>query len=147
MNAQPITYQELRKAIKVSFEQDKKLKEYYDPNAKVETLEDVINDVTRKLLDHEKDGGLSLLGVYNKKELVGYFVRRGGMLISFGLAVKYRVRKFKREFFNLIREEFKGMFICFLWQKNVRAIRFMMNMGMEDVSKSDQVCQLVWYNK
>lgn len=140
MISKEITYNQLKEAIRISFENDKHITSVYDPNVKVESIDDIVNDVLRKLSDYPS---LEYRGIYDKQKLVGYFVRKGGMLISFSICVEYRVRKFKRNFFSLIKEDFKGMFICFLWSKNVRAIRWLLKMGMEEMHSDNLLTKLI----
>lgn len=140
MIAKEITYQELEKAVKLSFEGDKHIVKLYDPNIPVETIDHVTSDILRKVRGYDK---LIYVGVYDKNKLVGYFVRGGGMLVSFALCVQYRIRKFKREFYKLIKSSFEGTFTCFLWTKNERGIKWLQKCGMEIMESNHQLTSLV----
>lgn len=143
MIAKSITYNQLKEAIKIGFEGDKKIVALYDPNIPVNTIEDVQNDIYRKLKEFETVDFVSLKGVYEKGKLVGYYVRRSGLLISFALACSFRTRKFLRKFFCLIKSDFEGCFMCFLWNKNERGIRFLVKHGMQIHERNDQITQLI----
>lgn len=127
MIAKTITYSELDLAIKTAFDGDSKIYEMYDPKAIVTNTDEISNDIIKKVRTHDK---AILKGVYDKNKLIGFFVRVGGLLVSFSLAVPYRIRKYLNNFWQLIREEFKGTFRCYLWNQNKRAIRFLKKHGM-----------------
>lgn len=126
MIAKAITYKELEKAIKIAFDGDDKIYGLYDPNAIVTNLEEISADIVKKIKTHEK---AVLKGIYEKNKLIGFFVRAGGLLVSFSLAMQYRVRKYLNSFWQLIKEEFRGIFKCYLWSKNQRAIKFLCKHG------------------
>lgn len=136
-----ITYDQLEKAIKISFEGDKEVLSIYDPNVVVNSADDIAVDILRKVKDH---GEVQIKGVYDKNKLIGYFIRRGGMLISFGISMEYRLRQFKRGLFDIIKKDFRGMFICFLWSKNVRAIRYLEKNGMKVMQTDHQLTKLIY---
>lgn len=140
MIVKQITYEELYGAVEISLSGDVHVFEFYDPDVKVQTLEDIVADIPRKI----KTFGSSIVrGVYEKDELIGYFAYQGRILISFGLAVKYRVRKYLREFFNLINKELKKDFVVYLWKKNIRAIRWLQKHGLEISEYSAYIVKLV----
>lgn len=141
MIAKTITYKELELAIKVAFADDPKIIELYDPNVVVNSVDDIAGDILRKVKDH---GEVQIKGVYDKNKLVGYFIRRGGLLISFGISMEYRLRQFKRGLFDIIKKDFRGMFICFLWSKNVRAIRYLEKNGMKVMQTDHQLTKLIY---
>ena len=128
MIIQSITYKQLPEAIKVSFEKDKDIYDLYDPNVKVENIEDIVKDIYKKLGENE----LYYKGVYEKGRLVGYFAYNAQrqILISFALNVEYRQRKYLKEFYSLIKREI-GKFDCYLYMRNIRAINWLKKMGMQ----------------
>jgi len=141
MIAKEITYKELESAIRIAFENDKEIIELYDPRVNASSINEIVEDILKKVKDH---GTIQLKGVYDKGELIGFYVRGKGMLMSFGLAVKYRVRKFKRHFFDLIKRDFKGTFICFLWSVNVRAIKWLEKNDMKVVASDSRITKLIY---
>lgn len=141
MISKPITYDQLEEAIKISFKDDKFIIELYDPNVVVTSVDDIAADIIRKVKEH---GKVQMKGIYDKNKLVGYFIRGGGMLISFGIAVEYRLRQFKRGLFDIIKKDFKGMFVCFLWSKNVRGIRYLEKNGMKVMDSDRQLTKLIY---
>lgn len=140
MIAKPITYPELKKAIKISFDNDSSIVALYDPNVSVRSIEDVQNNIFAKLNSVDD---LELKGIFEKGQLVGYYVRKGGLLISFALACAYRTRSYLRKFFSLIKEDFKGCFMCYLWNKNTRGIKWLMKNGMEMIDQDNKITQLI----
>ena len=95
MIAKKISSKKLPTAIKIAFSGDVNLKEFYDSNAAVETVDDMVADVERKVLEYSQQMPVTFMGVYEKNELVGYFVYSGMLLISFGLNIKCRVRNLR----------------------------------------------------
>jgi hypothetical protein len=139
MIAKTIEYNELEKAIRVSFKDDKDILTLYDPLVKTETVEDIVSDIVKKIKTH---GKVIIKGVYEKNKLIGFFIRAGGLLVSFGIAVEYRVRRFKNKLWQLIREEFKGIFKCYLWTTNQRAIKFLQKCGMIVTNSDERLTEL-----
>ena len=62
--------------------------------------------------------------------LIGFFVITNETLISFGLNIKYRKKDELECFFSFIKKMMQIGFRCILWNKNVRAIKWLINMGM-----------------
>ena len=141
MTAKDITYPELRKAIEISFKEDDYILSLYDPNAKVICLHDIVENIIGKVSTHS---GLKVKGVYEKGELIGYIVYNHVSLISFSLASKYRVRKFLRAFFDIIKREMGGRFVCYLFNRNVRAIKWLQKNGADIVDMNTLVTKLVY---
>lgn len=139
MIAREITYDQLKEAIKIAFQGDIDIFKYYDPAIKVESVDQIVDDVSKKISDYEK---FKMFGVYEKNNLVGYFVSRGGLLVSFALSMPYRNRKYKRVFFSLIKDHFKGLFMCFLWTNNQRAVGFLKKCGMRVLESNHLITQL-----
>lgn len=139
MIAKTITYKELGEAIKIAFAEDAKIYELYDPNVIVENVDQISEDIIRKLKTHNN---IILKGIYDKNKLIGFFVRAGGLLVSFSLAVQYRTRKYLNNFWRLIQREFKGIFKCYLWSKNQRAIKFLQKHGAIITNWNDLLTEL-----
>lgn len=127
MTARDITYDQLKTAIEISFRDDKKIFDFYDPNIKVSSVEDIVKNISEKVATHQ---GLNIKGIYHKNELIGYIVYNKVALISFSLSVKFRIRKFLREFYSIIKKELGGKFVCYLFTRNQRAIKWLSKMGM-----------------
>lgn len=139
MIAKIIDYNELEKAIRVAFKDDKDMLTLYDPLVTVENVEDIVSDIVKKIKTHGKS---VIKGLYEKNKLAGFFIRAGGLLISFGIAVEYRVRKFKNKLWQLIIDEFKGIFKCYLWTTNQRAIKFLQKCGMIVTNSDERLTEL-----
>ena len=141
MIAKEITYKELEKALVVVFGTDYDILSLCDPNVAVTNTSELAADVLRKIKEYDD---VKLMGIYEKNELVGYYTYQRGMLISFGISPKMRVRRYTKEFFRLIRHSFKAMFVCSLWNRNTRAIAWLSKMGMKIMNRTEQITVLVY---
>lgn len=135
-----ISYNQLKEAIRISFIGDNKIFELYDVNVTVENIDQIVEDIYRKILEY--GSSVILKGVYEDQELIGYVVRMGDLLISFSLAVKFRTKENTTEFFRLIREDFRSTFFCHLWSINKRAVTWLRRMGMETIFENSQIIKL-----
>lgn len=142
MIARKITYEQLQKAIKIAFEEDTKIVELYDPNVEVKSIEDVVNSISEKIFEI-KDLCICK-GVYEKGKLIGYYVYTDMLLISFSLSSQYRTRGYLREFFGMIRKDLGKKFVCRLWNKNIRAIKWLLKNDLEVIEDKDGIVQLVY---
>jgi hypothetical protein len=133
-----VKYENLKNAIKIAFDEDKKIFEFYDPNSDVANLDEIVEDIYNKIDGYKEfSGGIIAMEVYEKNKLIGYFVYNNKMLISFGLNIAYRQRKYFKEFFNLMKITLGKGFSCMLWSKNIRAIKWLMKMGMMPIKEND----------
>jgi len=133
-----VPYETIQKAIKVAFDEDKKIFEFYDPNKNVTTLDEIVKDIYNKGEGFCKlSNDVIAIEVYEKNKLIGYFFYNKKMLISFGLNVAYRQRKYLKEFFSLIKTTIGKDFSCLLWSKNIRAIKYLIKMGMIPINETE----------
>jgi len=139
MRIEEIGYEQLKKAIYAAFDGDQKIFQLYDPNAAVYNLLELTEDIYAKIRTYPD---AVLFGVYERDELVGYVAMQDGLLISFSLSVKYRVRKFLKEFWSLIRSHLRGTFYCHLWSRNIRAVKWLRKMGMVIVDSNPLITKL-----
>lgn len=138
MIAKDITYEQIKEAIKTAFEFDNDLVKYYDPNTRVDNIDEIVTDVIRKVGTY-KDRIL-WKGVFEGDKLVGYFVYSNLLLISFGLNINYRDKK--RKFFVIIRKTIGKRFITHLHSVNKRALKFLVHNGMKIVSENHLITKL-----
>lgn len=136
-----ILYEDLLKAIKIAFEGDNDIFNFYDPNENPKNIKDIVEDIGSKILEYE--GGI-YRGVYDDKNLVGYFVYIDNVLISFALNIKYRVKEWLDFLYESIKKEL-GLFICCLWNTNKRAIKWLQKNNMKinyfDNNITELICQ------
>ena len=137
-----ITYNELYNAIKIAFNEDEAIVDLYDPNVKVSSVDDVSLSVFNKVseIKHLCD----YKAVYEKNVLIGYYIYSDMLLISFCLQKKYRTRCYLRGFFKLIKKDLGNKFLCRLWSKNKRAIKWLIKNKMEILEDKDNITQLVY---
>ena len=140
MTTKEITYHQLSQAVRIAFQNDIQIISLYDPNVEINSIEDIVIDIPRKI---KTFASAVLIGVYEKNELIGYFAYQGRILISFSIAVEYRQRKYLREFFYLINKELKKDFVCYLWKKNGRACKWLQKNGMEAYDFADHIVKFV----
>ena len=133
MITKKIPYKELKPSIYAAFNGDKAIFSLYDPNVSVSTINELTEDVMRKIKEW---GELNYYAVYEKNKLIGYFVNLKNQLISFGISVRYRVKKYLKVFFEIIKGELGNDFFVLLWQRNVRAKKWLLKNNLV-VSFSD----------
>jgi hypothetical protein len=137
-----ITYNQLEKAIQIAFEEDRQIVEMYDPNVKVESIEDVVKNISEKIFEI-KDLCVCK-GVYEKGKMIGYYTYTNMLLISFSLSSQYRTRKYLREFFSMMRKDLGKEFVCRLWSTNKRAIKWLIKNDMEILEEKYNIVELVY---
>lgn len=140
MMLKAVQYEKLKPSIKVVFEHDKDIFKYYDPTVEVSTIDHIVSDIFRKIGEYE--GELKIYSVYEKSELIGYIVARENRLISFGLAVKYRFRKYLNNFFQVIKGMLGKDFYCLLWTRNIRAAKWLLKNGMKETFYDNNIIKL-----
>jgi len=128
MTHEEISYNELAEVVRLSLIDDADLFSFYDPNVLVKSIEEIVLDMLSKAISHGEN--VRYFKVLFSGALVGYFFYKEKMLISFGIKKQYRVRKCKKHFFKIIKQVVGNNFTCILWNKNLRAIKFLIKMGM-----------------
>jgi len=141
MTKRKITIGELEMAVRIAFDGDEKIYEMYDHSAVVSNIDEIAVDVIRKVKEFEK---AELYGVYEKNKIVGYFVCEPLKLISFALTPSFRTRSYLNEFFTMIRKTIKNKFTCFLWSRNIRAVKWLMKNGMEIYDSNPHITTLTY---
>lgn len=142
MQAKIISYNRLKDAVKIAFYEDKDIFKFFDPTVEVKGLDELVENILQKILTYGEN--CFYVGVYEKEALIGYFVYKDKQLISFSLSVEYRTRKYLRDFFRLIRTEIKGHFMVLLWSKNIRAIKYLIKHGMQEINRGNNITQLAY---
>tara|TARA_R110000868_G_scaffold180622_3_gene421266 strand:+ start:3714 stop:4160 length:447 start_codon:yes stop_codon:yes gene_type:complete len=138
-----INFEELKIAIKNVFIDDKKILDFYDPSVKIKNIEDIINDISCKIKDYDKyEGDYGYVGLFYEKVLIGYYFYKEDMLVSFGINVKYRTKKYLDFLFNSIMNKLGNNFVCFLWLKNTRAAKWLIKNKMVIEFKNDKIIKL-----
>lgn len=115
----------MKEAIRIAFDSDEMIVKFYDPTVKVYEVDQVVEDIYRKLVEYD------LLYEFKFVEVPdGYFAYMPGTLVSFGLSPKARTPERLNEFWDRIVKELGGTFECMLWSKNLRGIKWLQKMGM-----------------
>ena len=142
MIVKQINRAQFKEAIRIGFDADTKIYPLYNPNVKVENVDDIVNDISERI--EKAKGGATLKGVYENGNLIGYYVYEGKTLISFALNVKYRTRKYLKEFWSKIRSDLKGGFQAFLWSANGRGISWLVKNGMKIIAQDHLITHLIF---
>jgi hypothetical protein len=142
MNAKIINKQTLREAINISFDSDKEILSLYDSSVPVKSVFDVCENVYFKVMNFYSES--EFYGIYEKESLIGYFVCSFGQLISFSLNYKFRTRSYLRLFFKLIKKRTGSPFVCYLYSKNIRGIKWLMKNKMVIDGENGKVTRLVY---
>lgn len=142
MNAKNINKEQFKEAIKVGFDQDSSIYKLYCPHVKVKNVEDIVDDISSRI---NKDVSKAVIkGVYEKNELIGYYVYDGKTLVSFALNIKYRTRKYLKAFWSAIRNDLIGHFQCYLWTANRRGINWLMKNDMKIINQDHLITHLIF---
>lgn len=119
--------------IKSAWEGDSELEKFYDKSLKRRTLEGMVKDTSRKILDiMEMDENLSLIGVDDDRKMIGFIVlsEKLSLLYSFGINVKYRNKDMLSAIFNYAALKLKYKFYSVMYEHNTRAIDWLQKCGM-----------------
>jgi hypothetical protein len=144
MTTQTVSYNQLVSAVKIAFENDKEMLKLYDKTVVVNDLDELITDVVRKLKEYPTVyPDTTFKSVVDKNKTVGYIVFKEETLISFGLCMEYRKRKYLNEFFGLIRKELRGHFCCTLWSRNIRAVKWLLGNGLRIFDTNPHITVLI----
>lgn len=139
MMVRSIEYEQLKPFIKIVFKDDNKIFDYYDPNVNPVSVEEIIQDIYKKVGEY---ADANIYGVYDKSKPIGYIVSKGNRLISFGLAMEYRFRKYLNNFFNIIKGLLGSNFYCLLWTRNIRATKWLVKNGMKAIYHDNQIVKV-----
>ena len=113
------------KEVRHAFEGDLDIFKYFDPSASVKTIDDVVDNVVDKLFDYAMEYDVSFVPFDN-----GYIFYSSNMLISFGINVEHRTSANLSAMWDLMVERLGDNFTCMLFDRNTRAINWLMRCGM-----------------
>lgn len=130
-------------AIAKGFENDNDIFSLYDPNVTVNNLNELTDDIFLKITGWDQGYGEAIVkkGVYYNKELIGYFCYQDIQLLSFAVNIKFRSKEILDELFMLIKKEIP-YFIIYLWNKNIRAIKWLNKYGMKELVNYNSIIKL-----
>lgn len=142
MISKRINKKEFQSAIRVGFDGDNGIYDLYCPHIKVQTVDDIVIDISSRIWNSAHEAVIK--GVYEKNELIGYYVYESKTLVSFCINVKYRNRKYLKDLFSLIRRDLKGDWQSFLWTANQRAISWLVKNGMKIINQDHLITHLTY---
>lgn len=107
----------------------------------------ILDTVDKIKTTHVKDFELKLYAINCGNQTIGYSVinKEIGILYSFGINIKYRNKETLVEWFGLIANLMPD-FKCYLWNKNTRAINFLIKNGMK-ISEVKREFTILTYKK
>lgn len=120
------------------FGSDTGLFSYFDPESKAKNNMEACIEIYNKLIEFSKDREC----VFKKCE-IGYIFYSEGLLISFCVKPKYRIKRNLIEFGEFIESEVGRHYRCYLYNKNERAIKFLERLGLTKVDSNDLITLLI----
>jgi len=126
------------------FKEDYELLNYFDPLSAALNNEQAALEVYHKLIEYSKDYKCKFIRLeygyifYAKPK---WFFQKN-MLVSFCLKPEYRNWIYVSRFWDDIRDCVGNHFICYLFNKNTRAIQFLLKGGMK-IKKSNDLITLL----
>jgi len=126
------------------FKDDDKLLDYFDPLSEANNIEEAVNDVYEKILQHGRESDCNFvcndIGYFYYSDYLLFSDRK--VLISFCVKKEHRNKEKLIEFWNLIRKTIGLHFECYLFNKNERAIQWLKKCGMVEEKKNDLITLL-----
>jgi hypothetical protein len=126
------TQERIEESIIRSFELDNEMVDFYDPNAVNISKKDIPTDISRKLKEYDEIPSMKLkyFDFILEDKFCGYVVicEQRKLLVSF--ALKIRDEKTKESFFSHIKKVLNDDFLCILYQKNIRGLKWLEKNGL-----------------
>lgn len=142
MTTRSINNEQFKQAVRLSFEGDNEIYGLYNPSITVQSVDDIVNDIPSRIQSDVRK--IDVKGVYDKDSLVGYYAYANDTLVSFGLSIKYRKRKYLKEFWHLIRRDLRGAFQCHLFTRNIRGVKWLGKNGMKIFKQDNLITHLIY---
>jgi len=127
------------------FREDNELLEYFDPMSKATNIEEAAAEVYGKILQHGNEAECHF--ICNE---VGYFYYSNYLLftdrkvlISFCVKKEYRDKARLKEFWDEIMKNIGDHFECYLFNRNKRAIEWLIKCGMQVEKTNDLITRLI----
>lgn len=135
----------IAKLVEYAFSGDEELIDKYHHIGN--SFEESTADTIAKILQTSTMMPLQLYAINYKEKTIGYFVigKQNKILYSFGIRKEFRIKELLIDWFTKMVEimpEFK----CYLWNKNSRAINFLVKNGMTKELIEEQYT-ILKYNK
>lgn len=137
-----INNEQFKQAVRVSFEGDSEIYGLYNPSITVQSVDDIVNDISSRIQSDVRK--IDVKGVYDKNNLVGYYAYSDDTLVSFGLSIEYRKRKYLKELWHLIRRDLRGAFQCHLFTRNIRGVKWLGKNGMKIFKQDNLITHLIY---
>jgi hypothetical protein len=133
---------DLKGYIDIAFKEDVDLFKYFDTSIQVSSTKEMVESVFIKVKDYYKFFlECTSFGVYSEDNPIGYFfiLKNPNLLVSFSINKEYRNSETLSSYFDLIKEQFKEDFSCFLYTHNKRAINWLKKCGMVESKEKFEI--------
>ena len=140
-----IQFDDLKTLIELGFGDDPDLMEKY------QQLPTDFEVTVQRNLDNIREMGDHLPLIYYKvlwgDEVIGFTVLEfsNSILYSFGINIKFRKKEIVTAWIEGVSKLFGGSFQCVLWDKNERAINFLIRNGMKPFKRDGKNTFLIKY--
>lgn len=124
---------------------DADLLKYFDPLSCSKNNEEAAKEICKKIIEYEKEYSCKFVkmecGYFFYIKPRWFFQKRA--LVSFCLRSKFRTHEWRAYFWMAIKAEIGSHFSCYLFNKNKRAINFLVRNGMKIKNSNNLVTLLI----
>lgn len=131
--------------IMYAFKDDEDISRYCDPKDKELSTKELVQSIYEKLLEYDKTGECEFYDLMVDDILVGYGVNYKNILVSFGVNKMFRKKEKLEKVFEIIKSKFNGNFESYMWERNERAVNWLIKCGMnKSESNIENAIKLVY---
>lgn len=145
MTLKKIGRRKLKEGIRIAFQRDDAIFDFYDPTANVKDLEGIVQDVYGKIKRQQKTDKLEYFGIFEGEDFIGYSVTGENFLYSFGINVAWRQKEILLQWWEAIKILMNKDFAILLYNRNKRAIEFLLKNNCELEKEENGITYLISY--
>ena len=140
-----ISVNELPRLVQMAYEGDGAMFQYM-PEHRSDYMSNV-NGELFNIYELAQDKRMRYYKVIYQKKPIGYFVAFENVLYSFSINIKYRQKNILLSWWQELARTFNKGFLCYLEEKNQRAIKFLEKnrMKVENINEKTKLVTLVNY--
>jgi len=128
-----------------AFKDDEDISRYCDPKDKDLSTKELVQSIYEKLLEYDKTGECEFYDLMVDDILVGYGANYKNILVSFGVNKMFRKKEKLEKVFEIIKSKFNGNFESYMWERNERAVNWLIKCGMNKIeSNIENAIKLVY---
>jgi hypothetical protein len=131
--------------VRIGFDGDNDLRNYYDESCNVIDHEDMVMNTVEKLKEYPsffKNTKSYKINLDEKCVGFLYIVKNPNMLVSFAISKYFRTKEVLISFFEVIKSKLNDDFTCILFKKNSRAISWLKKCGMDIYYEDNSIVKL-----